>query len=576
MAREVSARDLQVLGDERFEQLVASIVLATHPDAERPVAPDGGADVLLPATPSRRARVWQVKHYPGSIAWKKCETSLDDAVAAYDPEAVVFVFPRNLSQPLRATFNSRLVKREPNVDVSHWGLQRIQDELARYPDIRTRYFGEDRGDLMPGLIRAMQQGGRELENTRDLVDRAFGLDEFANTADPSFSYEMSVGSADLKERLWEDPPFMVIHETRGDRRVSAEAWLRPEARANASFGFTDDDAGELAREQVRRALAAGQPVEITEGLWSRVENPPVAVREAVSALEAGGYQVAHTICPGRSVVDLSLEFGDGPDAENLHFAARGIPPPKGFDLSVGCIANGLSVFIDVKHPPSGGLSIGLHVGAEPVHDAATGAAAARSLLAFFAAEKVVCKMPELLPVGGLPIVAGARTEADARNVERLKVHSARFDALVLVEERFGPVDITKTATSEQVYELLTLAGALRAGGGQVSFQELIMEVEDGAVESFIRDAQAGHPDRHHLPFNVLGRQVHALAEFNTPPVRLVTTERGSAPGMTRVRLRTDPINVPFRFVDEDPLEPPPASPLLWTPGNGPSGLVPPV
>ena len=47
MAREISQRDLEDLGDERFEQLVASLVFAEHENAERPAAPDGGADVLV-------------------------------------------------------------------------------------------------------------------------------------------------------------------------------------------------------------------------------------------------------------------------------------------------------------------------------------------------------------------------------------------------------------------------------------------------------------------------------------------------------------------------------------------------
>lgn len=112
--------------------------------------------MLLPAVESRRARVWQVEHYAGDIARKKCEDSLDDAIATYDPEAVIFVFPRNLSQPLRATFTGRLVGRHPTVSITHWGLQRTQDELASHSDICTRYFGEDRADVLPGLLRVYQ------------------------------------------------------------------------------------------------------------------------------------------------------------------------------------------------------------------------------------------------------------------------------------------------------------------------------------------------------------------------------------------------------------------------------------
>jgi hypothetical protein len=142
--------------------------------------------------------------------------------------------------------------------------------------------------VLPSLIRAFEQGGKELENTRDLADRAFALDAYADVTDPSFEYVVSFGRAAMSERLWEDPPFMVVHETRGDRRVSAEAWLRPEANASASCGFTDDDVGEKAREQVREAYAAGEPVELAEGLWMQVQNAPLMVKERLDSLAAEG------------------------------------------------------------------------------------------------------------------------------------------------------------------------------------------------------------------------------------------------------------------------------------------------
>jgi hypothetical protein len=55
------------------------------------------------------------KALQGSISWKKCEESLDAAVAWYDPEAVTLVFPRNLTAPQRDKFEQRLVARHPEV-----------------------------------------------------------------------------------------------------------------------------------------------------------------------------------------------------------------------------------------------------------------------------------------------------------------------------------------------------------------------------------------------------------------------------------------------------------------------------
>jgi hypothetical protein len=572
MAREVTVRDLADLGDERFEQLIASIVFAEHPDAERPATPDGGADVLLPATTTRRARVWQVKHYPNDIAWKKCEKSLDDAVASYNPGGVVFVFPRNLSKPQRDRFEERLVKRHRGVTVKHWGLQRIQEALASHPDITIRYFGEERGDVLPGLIRAAQQGGKQLENTRDLADRAFALDEYADVADPSFEYEVSFGRAAMKQRLWEDPPFMVVHETRGERRVSAEAWLRPEATANARYGFTNDDAGDHAREQVREAFAAGQSVDLSDGIWLRIENAPTVVKEAVDSLAEEGFEHrTSTLSPGRSV-DFTLHLGAADDAPQRTFAVRALPPPKGLELSFGCIANGLALFADFarKEPPTIGLNVrlSLHLG----QDAAANAAAARFMLAFFRTDEVVCDAPGLLPETGLVIATDDKPPAHAGALDQLELLGVLFDALAVIEQRFGHIDVPEQFSRQDFDDAVKTAQVLSTGGGSMSVEELVIELDHQAVDDFVSKAQAGHPGRHPLQMTVFGRRLQlGIAEFNTPPVRLVTKEKGSVPGMTRVRLRTEPKTIPFRLVADAP----PARPSsrLWTPDQGPSGLT---
>jgi GNAT superfamily N-acetyltransferase len=63
--------------------------------------------------------------------------------------------------------------------------------------------------------------------------------------------------------------------------------------------------------------------------------------------------------------------------------------------------------------------------------------------------------------------------------------------------------------------------------------------------------QAGAPGRHPLRATVFGRELQVgVAEFNTPPVRLVTKEKASMPGKTRVRLRTDRTSIPFTFAHD--------------------------
>ena len=348
MAREITQRDLEDLGDERFEDLVAAVVFAEYPDAERPDAPDGGADVLVPATEAHGALVWQVKHYTRRIAWKKCEESLDAAVASYDPEAITFVFPHNLTKPRRDEFEERLAKRYPKVKVMPWGLERIKELLARHPRIATRYFGEDRTDVLPGLLRAVAQGGKELENTRDIADRAFELDSFADVSDPSFEYEMSFGRADAAPKVWSDTPFMVIDEVRDGRRLTTEARLRPEAKGELLGGFTDDEAGERSREKAREAFAAGESVEVNEGVWMQANPAPVAAMEAYEvAKERGLTHGLAKLSPGEPhEFEMRLELAG--ETATRRFVARPIPPRAGAKLAYGSAQDGLAVFLDFQ------------------------------------------------------------------------------------------------------------------------------------------------------------------------------------------------------------------------------------
>ena len=53
--------------------------------------------------------------------------------------------------------------------------------------------------------------------------------------------------------------------------------------------------------------------------------------------------------------------------------------------------------------------------------------------------------------------------------------------------------------------------------------------------------------------------------------RTSSKEKGSAPGKTRVRLRTDPTKIPFTLSRGAPTAP--TSVRLWTPDQGPSGLL---
>lgn len=573
MPREITDRDLLDLGDERFEQLIASLVSAEYPDAERPAVPDAGADVLVPAAGGRRPLVWQAKLYGGSINWTKCETSLDAAVKSYSPEAVTFVFPKNLTAPRRATFEQRLVARHPEVKVTHWGLHRIQELLARHADIASRYFGEGRTDVLPGLIRAMAQGGKPLENTRDIADRVFEVDAFADVTDPSFEYEMSVGRADAAPKVWSDVPFMVIEEVRGGRRLTTEARLRPEAKGEARAGFTDDEAGERSRQKAREAFAAGDPVEVTEGVWLQVDPGPVVAKEAFEGVkERGATHALAKLSPGEPhVFEMRLELPDGAVARR--FTTRPLPPKPGANLAYGSAQEGVALFLDftLSEPPA--VSMDFQLSYRPTDSAAVNAAAAKFVLDSYRAGRVTCLAPEYLPDEGITMDAGSKPIATDEALGLLEFSAVLYDAVATIEAHFGPLTVPEQVARGDFEAVVAAADILRTGGGTLSFEMLAIEVPHNQVDQVIQGAQTGHPGRHPVKLTVFGRELDlGFAEFTTPPVQYVTTEQGSRPGTTLLRLRTEKTELPFRLVRRTSESAPPSE-QLWTPGQGPSGLI---
>jgi hypothetical protein len=498
MAREITQRDLEDLGDERFEQLVASLVLAEHEAAERPDAPDGGADALLPATDAQRAHVWQTKHYTSNINWKKCEESLDRAVASYDPATVTFVFPRNLTKPQRDKFQERLVSRHANVEVSHWGLQRIQELLARHPDVAARYFGEDRIDVLPGLLRAVAQGAKPLDSTLDIADRVFELDKFANVTDPSFEYDMSFGRADAAPKVWSDVPFMVITQIRDGRRFTVEARLRPEAGSEALAGFTDDEAGRQAREKAREAFAVGDSVELNEGVWVRVSPAPVAAMEAYEAVQAGGVvQMAATLSPGEPhEFEMLLELAGETVARR--FTAWPLPPPEGAQLSYGAAGGGLALFLDFRlgEPPV--VSLDFKLSFRPGGDAAATADAAKFVLDFYRAERVTCIAPDFLPAEGITIDEASKPAASDDDLGALQFSALVYDAVATIEEKIGPLTVPDQIARADFESVVAAASFIRDGGGTFNIQELALEVPFSDVDRVMRGIERGHAGQHPL------------------------------------------------------------------------------
>lgn len=567
MSPAVTQRDLADLGDELFEQLVASLVLREHPDAERPDAPDGGADVLLTARDREDAVVWQVKHYPERPAWKKCEASLDTAVATYRPGRVIFVFPRDLTKAMRQQFERRLQGRHKGVEVTAWTLFHLQEKLAEHDDIRARYFDKDKAEVLPALMRAVRQGVRPLESTTDVADRAFGLDEFTDVTDPNFEYAVSFGGASLPSQTWERTPYLIVTERRGDRQVSVPAWPREGVEVPpTTFGFNDDENGRTARERVREGLAAGEQVELREGIWFQIPKAPRYAMEALknADLSTGRYQLQtgemHQLTMTVEVADERLE---------RHFDIRAIPPREGSEVAFGCVADGLALFLDFTalQPPEVNMQLRLSPRVGP--DMATNARAAEFMVAFVESDQVTCRCEELLPADLEVIEKGP---PDAHELGYISLHAHLFRSLAVIEEHLGRrLKVPDTVKVREVQELVDAAAVLRDRGGRGRFGKLTQELPAAEVKTFLDQIERGGVVRHPVTVPLLGEQVVlGMGEFELPHFKLVVPRVSDRLGHAQVDLVPDDEAVRFRLIDPE-TDPHGWEVAIWIKGHGAAG-----
>ena len=261
---------LASLSADEFEWLVHAIIQAEQgPDVAvrklRP--PDGGADTLvLRADGSVRMAV-QAKRHNDRINWAKCEQSLRDAMARWRPEQVRFVFSRDFTEAEQGAFQSRIASQAPTVRVEAWTLSDIERHLDLHPSIAPRFLGPDARSITAAVERAARLGGLTLSTTDDLLARARELGRFGDELDPHFVYSVFTATATIPQPKWDVLPYVVIEATDGDTTVQLAAWPRPgHDKLPPAFRFADDALGRVAKENVRRALAAGRAIQVREGI----------------------------------------------------------------------------------------------------------------------------------------------------------------------------------------------------------------------------------------------------------------------------------------------------------------------
>lgn len=557
---ELLQRQIAVMTPDQFERLVFELAHQEDAEVRRLVHPDGGADTLRPVAEDSAAEVWQAKRYPDDINWKECENSLDSAIDRWKPSKVTFAFPRDLSQQLEQSFETRLVTREKaqqaGVQVGLWNLSELVRRLNQHPGLEVRFFGGEQEELMAGIERAIKTGGR-LESGADLVERAKTLSDYAEQHDVDFTYRVTTGPPTAPAPKWDELPFMTL--TAGDQRteVQVATWVREGAEVpRPTFYFLDTEAARRARMEAVRSLARGQAATVTEGAQLTVHAPQV-MRDLApdpSALSAG---TAH-LYPGEPV-SLNLEITADERTVARHVEMRPVPPQAGASVAFAGYSGSVLVelnFTLLEEPTiSANVSFHSHFGG----NARENAQAAELLYALYSHMQLTLRSTAFFPEAG-ELTGRYEDLRENPDLERMEWMRRFYADLAFLEERLG-IDLPQPqqTTVDDIYAVGTAAEVLRTGEGTATFNEAQGFVQNPAeIPALPERFQREGTRRRMVSYRIFGREVElGEAEYELPPLKVVNiVPYGTAPDApARVVLEAvGEGQMRFRLVDWQPPE----------------------
>lgn len=320
-----SELELKIAGldPKQFERLVFDLVHDEFSEANALSAPDMGADTLALASNHQPARVWQAKHFNSRPNWAKFAKSMQDAIAAFAPQTVTFVFSRDLTGSQTKTFNTRL--RAPAADagvaVDYWSLSALRDRLQRNPHVRVRYFGYETQTLMD--VFAAKSG------KTDALTAVRHLDEFFGAEDPGFEYEVEV----LRPSSLPDPAMVedasatfILRD--GPRIIRAAVNSRDaDSGPMLVWNFADDEQGSTARDDALLATARGDAEVAVDAaaLTLELRNAPKPLRDQFEQTPRNELIGRFVFTPGPGI-EVTIT-AHGPSGEALARAVTVYPFP---------------------------------------------------------------------------------------------------------------------------------------------------------------------------------------------------------------------------------------------------------
>lgn len=504
-----------------FEQLVYELAHRKNPDVKRLAAPDGGADTLKPPTNEAQAVVWQAKHYPSQINWKECEQSLHSSIERWTPSDVIFVFPRDFSQQVEASYQNKLVKpaQTQGVRVRAWTLSDLVRLLNEHGDLKSRFFGATQNVALDALNRAIQAGGT-LEDASDLVERAKAIAEFTEAEDPDFTYQTTAGGADTPAPKWDELPYMTMTVGNTKMRLHVAAWAREGTDLQSpTFSFKSDISGQRARRAAVEALAEGQEAIVRNGAQIQMHAPKLFRDE----LQEPGVTEAR-LSPGESL-PLMMEIHTSQETMAIEVDLRPVPPPPNAAASFAGFVGRVLVEINLEllERPRMRASVNLH--GVPSTSPRDSSQAAALLLAFDEQTHISLASDDLFPEKGK--IAGPFGERSLSDEKRRQLEQFKqfYEDLVLLEEHTGQeISIPEEFFWQDVAAAEKAAEIVRNEGGSVTVGQMTTEVEDPSEIPSLpeRLAEGDAIVQHSLSMTVFGQALHlGTAEHPIPKMKIV-------------------------------------------------------
>jgi hypothetical protein len=475
-------RRIQTLDPKAFEALVFDLVLAECPAANAVAAPDGGADVVVPAADGRRTRVWQAKRHVPRIMFAACEQSLSAALATHDPESVIFVFAKDLTANEMKVFEARLrqVGVEAGVDVSYWGLSALRARVQDNPKLRVRHLSYDEQTLLD--IFASQRSGASA------VERTFGLRDVLGAEDPAYEYTVELQSTEFEPRV-RPTDRVTLLASDGDQHLRLAANPRdPNAGPIIRWRFTEDEAGHLAREEALRAVARGdQEITVEAGFKADVVAAPKVMRESVEKTTPASQQMRVVFRPGPPIGLSVVVVKGGVETSRRELNVYPFPPSGAFTHCYVGLGAGFMPFLGfrvMEGDPR--IQVVLAPMLELGDNASENAAATRFNLDLVAADDVLLAGP-LFPEH-LEREAPVQALMPESIIQLTEYWSAMYESVVYLQDQLG-ITIPVHPPPFTLDELLSLNNAVETARSR-EFDAVFREADMNTPAAGVRQSVA--------------------------------------------------------------------------------------